>query len=280
MKMYKILLTLLLGTLLNAAVYDGVAIVVEDKAITLLDIDKTMAQTHLDAKKVSDILIRKKLEDIEIEKRNITVSSSDVFDDIQKMAQRNKLSVSEFYDAVRESNGLSSEALKKKIKEKLLSQKLYQAIAMSSMSEPSDEEVQEFYKLHKKELEHPSSFNVIIYNATDKALLEEKVHNPMFYSPQLSSDEQTLKYNKISPELASLLSKTPLDTFTAVLPNGKGGFMSFYVKSIVHAKDEPLDAVRPQIINAIMGQKREQILSDYFARLRDNADINIIRMPK
>lgn len=278
--MYKILLTLLLGTLLNAAVYDGVAIVVEDKAITLLDIDKTMAQTHLDAKKVSDILIRKKLEDIEIEKRNITVSSSDVFDDIQKMAQRNKLSVSEFYDAVRESNGLSSEALKKKIKEKLLSQKLYQAIAMSSMSEPSDEEVQEFYKLHKKELEHPSSFNVIIYNATDKALLEEKVHNPMFYSPQLSSDEQTLKYNKISPELASLLSKTPLDTFTAVLPNGKGGFMSFYVKSIVHAKDEPLDAVRPQIINAIMGQKREQILSDYFARLRDNADINIIRMPK
>ena len=56
--------------------------------------------------------------------------------------------------------------------------------------------------------------------------------------------------------------------------------MSFYVKSIGAAKDEAIDAIRPQIINAIMGQKREQILGDYFARLRDNADINIIRMPE
>lgn len=278
--MYKILLTLLLATMLNAAIYDGVAVVVEDKAITLLDVEKAMQEMHLDAKQVTDALIRKKLEEIEIEKRNISVTSAEVYDDIKKIAQRNHLSISEFYDAVREANGLTSSALKEKIKEKLLSQKLYQAIAMTSMSEPSDEEVQEFFKLHKNELEHPSSFDVIIYNATEKALLEEKVHNPMFYSPQLSSNEQTLEYNKISPELASLLSKTPPDTFTPVLPNGKGGFMSFYVKSVTGAQDEDIESVRPQIINAIMGQKREQILSDYFARLRDNADINIIRMPE
>jgi parvulin-like peptidyl-prolyl isomerase len=266
--------------MLNAAIYDGVAVVVEDKAITLLDVEKAMQEMHLDAKQVTDALIRKKLEEIEIEKRNISVTSAEVYDDIKKIAQRNHLSISEFYDAVREANGLTSSALKEKIKEKLLSQKLYQAIAMTSMSEPSDEEVQEFFKLHKNELEHPSSFDVIIYNATEKALLEEKVHNPMFYSPQLSSNEQTLEYNKISPELASLLSKTPPDTFTPVLPNGKGGFMSFYVKSVTGAQDEDIESVRPQIINAIMGQKREQILSDYFARLRDNADINIIRMPE
>jgi peptidyl-prolyl cis-trans isomerase SurA len=278
--MYKILLTLLLATMLNAAIYDGVAVVVEDKAITLLDVEKAMQEMHLDAKQVTDALIRKKLEEIEIEKRNISVTSAEVYDDIKKIAQRNHLSISEFYDAVREANGLTSSALKEKIKEKLLSQKLYQAIAMTSMSEPSDEEVQEFFKLHKNELEHPSSFDVIIYNATEKALLEEKVHNPMFYSPQLSSNEQTLEYNKISPELASLLSKTPPDTFTPVLPNGKGGFMSFYVKSVTAAQDEDIESVRPQIVNAIMGQKREQILSDYFARLRDNADINIIRMPE
>ena len=278
--MLKILLTLLLATMLNAAIYDGVAVVVEDKAITLLDVEKAMQETHLDAKKATEVLIRKKLEELEIQKKNISVTSSEVYADIKKMAQRNHLSISKLYDAVRESNGLTSSALKKKIKEKLLSQKLYSAIAMTSISEPSDEEVQEFYKLHKKELEHPSSFDLIIYNANDKALLEEKVHNPMFYSPQINSTEQTLEYNKISPELASLLAKTAPDTFTAVLPNGKGGFMSFYVKSIVAAKDEAIDAIRPQIINAIMGQKREQVLGDYFARLRDNADINIIRMPE
>jgi len=278
--MYKIILTLFLATLLNAAIYDGVAIVVEDKAITLLDIEKAMQETKQDAKQVSEMLIRKKLEELEIKKRNISVASSDVYDDIKKMAERNHLSVGEFYDAVRESNGLSSSELKEKIKQKLLSQKLYSTIAMSSISEPSDDEIAEYYKFHKDELSHPSSFSVTIYMSNDKATLTTKVNNPMFYTPQITSHDETLDYNSISPELASLLTKTKIDHFTPVVPNGKGGFISFYLKSMTLAKDEDLQTIKPQIINTIMGQKREQVIGDYFARLRDNADVNIIRMPK
>ena len=278
--MYKVILTLLLATMLNAAIYDGVAIVVEDKAITLLDIEKAMQETKLDAKKVSEMLIRKKLEELEIKKRNISVTSSEVYDDIKKMAERNHLSVGEFYDAVRESNGLSSSELKEKIKQKLLSQKLYSTIAMSSISEPSDDEIAEYYKFHKDELSHPSTFGVTIYTSNDKATLTTKVHNPMFYTPQITSHDETLDYNSISPELASLLTKTKIDHFTPVVPNGKGGFISFYLKSMTLAKDEDLQTIKPQIINTIMGQKREQVIGDYFARLRDNADVNIIRMPK
>ncbi len=278
--MYKILFLLLFTSLLSAKIYDGAAIVIEDQIITLLDMKKMMQETKLDTKKVTDILIRKKLEAMEIKKRNISVSSSEVYADIKEMAARNHLSVSEFYDAVRESNGLSSSELKKKIKEKLLSQKLYQAIAMSSISEPSDDEIAEYFKFHKKELEHPSSFDVIIYTAQSREELETKVHNPMFYSPSIATAEQTLEYNRISPELASLLSKTKLDSFTPVLPDGKGGFMSFYLKSVVMAKDMDLESIRPQIMNAIIAKKREEALSEYFARLRDNSDINIIRMPE
>ena len=278
--MYKILLLLLMTSLLSAKIYDGVAIVVEDKAITLLDMQKAMAETHLDAKKVSELLIRKKLEALEIKKRKITVTSDEVYADIKKLAQRNHLSVGEFYDAVRNSNGLSSSELKKKIKEKLLHEKLFQAIAMSSLSEPSDDEIAEYFKFHKKELEHPSSFDVTIYTSKSREELETKVHNPMFYSPSVTSHEQELEYNHISPELASLLSKTKVDTFTPVLPNGQGGFMSFYIKSVKMAKDMDLESVKPQIINAIMSKKREEVLTEYFARLRDNADIRVIRMPK
>ncbi len=278
--MYKILLLLLMTSLLSAKIYDGVAIVVEDKAITLLDMQKAMTQTHLDAKKVSELLIRKKLEALEIKKRKITVTSDEVYADIKKLAQRNHLSVGEFYDAVRNSNGLSSSALQKKIKEKLLHEKLFQAIAMSSLSEPSDDEIAEYFKFHKKELEHPSSFDVTIYTSKSREELETKVHNLMFYSPSVTLHEQVLEYNHISPELASLLSKTKVDTFTAVLPNGQGGFMSFYVNSVKMAKDMDLESIKPQIINAIMSKKREEVLTEYFARLRDNADIRIIRMPK
>jgi parvulin-like peptidyl-prolyl isomerase len=278
--MIKIVLAFLIVVSLQAKVYDGVAVVVEDKAITLLDIKKEMQTDHVDAKKAADILIRKKLESIEIKKRNISVSSSEVYEDIKKMAQRNNMSVNDFYDAVREANGLTSEQLKAKIKQKLLSQKLYNAIAMSSMSEPSQEEIKDYFELHKNDFKHPASFEVVIYDAKQKELLQEKVDNPMFYSPQIATNEQTLPYNRISPELASLLAKTPVGHFTPVIPNGKGGFMSFYVKSVESAKDVGLESMKSQVINAIMAEKREAILSDYFARLRDNADINIIRMPE
>ena len=278
--MKKILLLGIFTILLQAKVYDGVAVVVKDQAITMLDIQKEMQKSHLGVKQATDKLIRQKLEAAEIKERKITVSSSEVYDDIKAMAKRNHMNISDFYDAVREANGLSSMQLKEEVRKKLLSQKLYQSIAYASMQEPSEQEIQEYYNLHKEDFIHPASFTVIIYDADDREILQEKVDNPMFYSPKIRTNEQVLPYNRISPELASLLEKTEVGSFTPVIPNGKGGFMSFYIKSQESAKDAGLENVRAQIVNAILAQKREVILSDYFARLRDNADINIIRIPK
>lgn len=265
---------------LNADVYDGVSVVVEDKAITLLDIKKEMQMRHIDAKQASDILIRKKLEELEVAKRKISVSNTEVYDKIKKMAEANGMTISQLYDAIREQNGLNSEEFKEKIKQKFLSEKLYNSIAMSSLSQPTDEEIKEYYELHKDKFNHPESFLVIIYSAKDQNRLKEKIDNPMFYAPDIKRQEQTLLYNRISPQLASILQKTPQDHFTPVLPNGKNGFMSFYIKSVVKSSETDLDTLKPQIINAFMEEKREAVLSDYFARLRDNAEINIIRLPK
>ncbi|CAI6148149.1 MAG: hypothetical protein SPLUMA1_SPLUMAMAG1_00611 [uncultured Sulfurimonas sp.] len=275
--MYKILFTLLISSLLNAELYNGIAIVVKDKAITLLDIKHEMEISNLSATRAADVLIRQKLEEVEIDDRKITVTSSEVYDDIKKLAARNNMSTSDFYDAVRESNGMGSMELKEKTKQKLLSQKLYQAIAYSVVSEPSDLEVQEYYEMHKDTYKHPASFTVIIYDADDKNELQTKVDNPMFYSPSIRTNEQVLPYSKITPELASLLERTFLNSFTNVIPNGKGGFMSFYIKEIESAKADGLSSVRSQIVNSITSHKREQVLSDYFARLKHNADINVIR---
>jgi len=275
--MYKSFLVLLLATLLKAEVYDGVAIVVKDKAITLLDIKNEMKMSKVNAKQAADILIRQKLEKVEIDTRKIKVTNSEVYDDIKKMAARNSMNISDFYDAVRNSNGLSSTELKEKVKQKLLSQKLYQAIAYSSLSEPSDLEIQEYYKLHKDSFKHPAAFTVIIYDSNNQEALQTKVDNPMFYSPEIATNEQVLPYEKISPELASLLERTELNHFTNVIPNGKGGFMSFYIKAIKTAKESGIESVRNQIVNAMMAQQREQVLGDYFAKLRNNTDINVIR---
>jgi parvulin-like peptidyl-prolyl isomerase len=278
--MYKFFLALLLSVSLNAETVDGVAAVVKNSAITIFDVKKEMQTSKVGATQALDNLIRKELEEVEINERKINVTSTEVYDDIKQTAARNNMSVNEFYEAIRESNGLSSTELKEKIRQRLLSQKLYSAIAYSHMSEPDDSEIAEYYELHKKSFSHPSSFTVTVYVTKEKQNLQAKINNPMFYSPEIQTKEEVLKYGQISPELASLLENTPVNTFSAIVPSGKGGYMSFYVKSLETAKEVGLDGVKTQIINLIMGKKREQVLGDYFARLRSNADIKIIRMPK
>jgi hypothetical protein len=275
--MYKIFLTIFLLSTLSAEIVDGVAVVVKGKAITLYDIKKEMQVSRADEKSVTDALIRKALENAEIKERKISVSSGEVYDDIKKTAARNNLSVGEFYEAVRNANGLTSGELKEKIREKLLSQKLYSAIAYASVSEPTDEEVEAYYEANKDSFAHPSAFKVILYQSKNQQILKEKIDNPMFYAPSVSSNEQDLPYDRISPELASLLERTALNSFTAIIPDGQGGYMSFYIKEIASAKNTGIESVRNQIVNMIMGNQREQVLGEYFARLRQKAGIKMIR---
>ena len=276
----KFLLLILFFVTLHAKTVDGIAIMVKDQPITLYDITNAMQENNIPQEQAVELLERQKLEEIEIAERHITASKQEVFEDIQRMAEQNKMSVIELYSAIQSSQGLSERKLKKKIKEKILNQKLYNAIAFSHLEQPNDEEVEEYYQLHQKEFTTPSSFTVLIYQCPDKNLLQEKVDNPMFYSPQVTSQEQTFEAAKMNPRLAELLDGTPVNSFTQVIPAPQGGFMSFYIKEKGASGTPDLDAIRPQISNALMGQKRETILKDYFDRQRLNADIKVIRLPQ
>ena len=275
--MRKIVLPLFLTLSLWAKTTGGIAVIVQDQPITTYDIQKEMQLTHFDEVKVTQLLIRHKLEESELQKRGLEVTSGDVYAEIQSIAGRNNMSVSKFYELLREKNGLNSTEFREKIKERLLSQKLYNSIAYGNIKQPSNDEIEEYYQLHKEQFSHPISFTTTIYGSKSSDRLQEKVNNPMFYAPDISSSEQTLYYDKIAPQLASLLAKTAPQTFTPVVPDGRGGFMSFYIQSVENAKDDSSVAVHEEILNTIMSQKREKVLGDYFAKLRHNADIKIIR---
>jgi len=277
--MYKLLLVLFFSSAVFAELIDGVALTVKGSPITLYEIKEQMKLANLSAEQAKDLLIRQKLEELEIKERRIDVSSSEVYEDIKQTAARNNMNVSQFYEAVRNSNGLTSTQLKEKIKQKLLSQKLYSAIAYSSISKPSDSDIKEYYELHKNEFSHPSSFDTIIYVASSAQRLKEKIDNPMFHSPDIQTNEQHIEYAKIAPELGSLLASTPLNTFSQIIPNGEGGFMSFYIKGIGEVKEGSFENLKEQITSIIMAKKRESVLSEFFERMKLNADIKTIRMP-
>jgi hypothetical protein len=276
--MLKAFLLSLLSLSLYAEVVGGVSVLVENEPITLYEVSKAMRDNGKNADETVAMLVRQKLESIEAQKRGINVSSMDVSEEIRRIARQNNMTVLEFYEAVQKQQGTTEALLKEQIRANLVNQKLYNAIAFSQMEQPTAEEEEEFYRTHIDEFSKPESFKVLAYRSTVKERLQAKVSNPMLYAPDVKSENVTLQYDAIDPRLAQLLETTPLNTFTPVLPE-REGFVSFYIQEKQNAAAAPLEEVRELIKNRLMGEKREQVLNDYFSRLQLTADVRIIRLP-
>lgn len=280
--MQKIFLTLLLTPLLLLAenAIGGIAITIDDEVITLYEIKQEQALSHLSVKKTVDQLIRQKLEHLEAKKRHIKVTNQEVLDDLKQMAKNNNMSLSQLYEAMNSSKNLTESEVKEKTKEKLLKDKIFNAIAMSQMEEPSDTEVQEYYELHHDEYTAPKSIDATLYSSASKQDLQKKMNNPMLYLPSVTTENIELEPAKINPRLAQILIKTEDNTFSPILPQGKNAHMAFYIVKKNDISTPPLSLLRTQVENKIMENKREQILGEHFQRMRVNVNIKVLRLPK
>ena len=117
------------------------------------------------------------------------------------------------------------------------------------------------------------------YIAASKEALQAKIADPMHHVENIQVKDENIAFNAVHPQLAQILNKIPEGSFGPILPNGKNGFMSFYMKDKINVVTENLDSIRPEISNAILAEKRNQVLNDYFTRLRLSADIKVLRLP-
>lgn len=278
--MRSLTLSTLLATFLWSAPIGGVAVLVKNTPITLYEVQQEMKQSGTTATQSADTLIRKKLEQLEAGEKKITVTSTEINEELTRMAAQNNLSMVQFLNAMQTVRGLSEKDLKAKVEETIKGQKLYSAIAFSKMAQPSAEEEAEYYHLHLDDFSRPESFDVTTYISTSKEALSAKIADPMRHIENIQTKEENIPFGKINPQLAQILNKIPEGNFGPILPNGQNGFMSFYMREKQNVITENLDSVRPQIANAIMGEKRNQVLNDYFTRLRLSADIKVLRLPE
>ncbi len=272
-------LSVALATCLWSAPIGGVAVLVKNSPITLYEIEQEMKQSGTNAKQSTDTLIRKKLEQLEAVEKKITVSSSEITEEINRMAAQNNLSVEQFLNAMQTVRGISEKDLKARVEESVKGQKLYSAIAFSKMAQPTAEEENEYYQLHLDDFSRPESFEVTVYQSNSKEALIAQISDPMRHIEGIVMKEENIPFGKINPQLAQILNKVSEGSFSPVLPNGQNGFMSFYMRDKVNVVTENIESVRPQISNAILGEKRNQVLNDYFTRLRLSADIKVLRLP-
>lgn len=278
--MRSLTLSVVLTTFLWGAPIGGVAVLVKNTPITLLEVQQEMKQSGLSAPQSADTLIRKKLEQLEASEKKITVTSAEINEELARMASQNNLSIEQFLNAMQSVRGLSEKDLKAKIEESIKGQKLYSAIAFSKMGQPTAEEEAEYYQLHLDEFSRPESFEVTAYVSASQEALSAKIADPMRHIEAIQTKEESIPFGKINPQLAQLLNKTPNGSFSPIIPNGQNAFMSFYMRDKLNVITENLESVRPQISNAIIGERRNQVLNDYFTRLRLSADIKVLRLPE
>lgn len=278
--MRSLILSSLLLTSLWSAPIGGVAIMVKNSPITLYEIQQEMKQSKTSAQQSADTLIRKKLEQLEASEKKISVTPSEVQEELEKMAKQNNLSMEQFLDAMQTARGINQSELKSRVEESLLGQKLYNTIAFSKMGQPTAQEEEEYYQLHMDEFSQPERYDVTAYTSMSAEALQAKIDDPMRNIENVTSKDENIPSKSINPQFAQILNKIEIGKFSPLLPNGKNGFMSFYMRDKPNLVTEHIDTVRGQIDNAIMGEKRNQVLNDYFTKLRLSADIKVLRLPE
>jgi hypothetical protein len=274
--MKLLLLFALLGSLSFATMINGVAAVINNEAITLYDISQATKKYNISSKNALSKLIRTALENDEAKKRGISVSSFDVNNELKRIAAQNRVSVPTLLNAL-SAQGQSEREYKDQIKQAIQQQKLYQKIAYAKLERPSALDIQEFYNMNKSRFVKPEKVNVIGYYAKSKVALRQTIATPLLNVPGVSTKFLSLEPEKMAPVLADLIISTKTHEFTPVIPNQQGGFVTFLVQEKVGLKAKTIEEAKDQITNLIIEGKREQVLNDYFLRLRANADIKLLR---
>ncbi len=261
----------------TAGLVDAVSIVVNDQPITLYEIYKTEKSLGIPKTKAVELLIKKRIKEEELSRLGISVDDFDVNDEIERIARQNGIDSLKMRSILAEQ-GVDWEAYKKKIREKLLQERLYRRILSTKIQSPSDETLKEYYRLHSADFSIPEKIEVIQYSAPDAKALQKIISNPLAAVPGVSQKAETIETEGLKPELLYLLTQTPKGKFTRIIPAG-GAFVTFLVQEFVNPKPLPFEKVKEKVFARWMEQKQQEAIESHFEKLRAAANVKVLRTP-
>jgi len=238
--------TFLAASAAFAGLVDAVSIVVNDRPVTLYEIYKTQKSLGIPKTKAVELLIKKRIKEEELQRLGIDVDDFDVVNEIEKIARQNGIDTLKMR-TILAKQGVEWEEYKKRVKEKLLQDRLYRRILSTKIQNPSDETLREYYKLHL------NSFSV----------------------PQ---KRQTLETEKLDKELTYILTRTPKGQFTQIIPVD-GRYVLFLVQEFVNPEPLPFEKAKDRVFAMWMEQKQQEAIESHFEKLRAAADVKVLRAP-
>jgi len=267
----------LFGALSFGATLDGVAVLVNDKVVTMYEIVKLAEMKKLSREDAIDQLVQKRLEEIELNKKDVKIDDFEVDKQIEKIASSNGFTVSQFKDALRQ-RVVDFEEYKKDIKQKMTRDKLYQKIAYQKYVPIDEKDIAAYYDKYKNQFTAPKKLVALEYSSSSKEAVEAAIMSPLAQTKNVKKNEITIETAGLEPGLIYLFKETKEGQFTPPM-SAKGQFISYFIKEKLDNEQLPLEKVRNEIFERLAQQKEESAIKEYFEKLKASAKIKVIRLP-
>ena len=270
----KQLFTLLLFisiTFLEAKMIDGIALIVENQAITTAEIDAVQSQTGVSKTQAIDLLIQDRLQKSAM--KDIVIDEKNVDKKIEEIAAQNHVTIPKMQKILKQ-RGTPWATYRASIKEALKKEYFFKNVVSKSIPEPSEDDLKLFYKKHKKMFTIPEYINLIEYTSSNK----EKInHFLKTHQSSLLNSKTIKKQTKNTDEaLLSMLLSTPNGKYTQSI-NAGDKYIVYKVVSKTGKRMMPFDDTRETVASQWRQQQQSQALQDYFKKLKTRANIQKLR---
>jgi len=269
--MKKLIFIFLICLSLNAKIVDKVIASVNGEPITSYDIQTTSQKLKVSPNKALNYLIDQKIINSEIKKRGISVDDYEINEAMDKIAKRNNLTLFEFKNILEQRGEYKK--FKEKIKENLLKQKLFASIVNAKLRITPDE-IKNYYNTHKDEFSIFDTIQVVKYTSKNPELLKNLNNNPFFTDKNIVSETKVYKWNELPLDKLYLFKNTKVGEYTPIINEGLA-YTTYYISNKNGKVYLPFDKVKNIIANKLIEEKRNQILKEYFDRVKNRADIKI-----
>jgi len=271
MKKQLLFVLLLLFNFSHAKMVNAIAIVVDGEPITTAEIRAIEQQYGVSNKEARELLIQDRLQKSAM--KGVIVEESLIDNKIAAIAAQNHLSVPQM-QRILKSQGTSWSAYRSSVRDALKKEKFFREHVIQSIPEPSEDELKLYYQTHKQAFFIPKTIQMIEYSAQTEQKMKQFLRTKR--KNGIHSKSVTKKTTSLNPALLGTLLATPNGGYTPPF-NAGDRYIAYKVLSKNGKKSLSFEEAKGAVIARWKQDQQAQALKNYFAKIKTNADVQILR---
>ena len=256
-------------------VINAIALVVNDDAITIYDIENKMNLLGVSKDEAIGQLVDEVLFKNLISENNISVDIFDVNTYLEKVATSNGMDLYTFKSIIKQKYK-DYEAYEKNVKNNIIKQKLSDKLIRGNLKLANEVDLKIYYENNINLFQAAKKIYVRKYASTSKKELLLVQTNPMLTSANVEQNDIILKQDELNSQLRFIINDTKINTFTAIFSSNKK-YTTLLIRKKEDLKIIKFEDVRDRIFNIVMQDRERKYLKNFFDRLKLTANIRIVR---